>query len=181
MANKFLVGFSAVELTPDKRIYLQGQFYQRISTHVQSPLLATAMAIRVGDDQAVICSCDLTSIAVNLMAEIRAELVKQGLPEQGLDIDKIIVTATHTHTSFKYRAAPPIQSTSSNSMDITEGLLPPGFYMVYDEETAEIPTDEQGNPLPWLPTPEGFPARQSEFQPSLRHKPYRIPEATDLR
>ncbi|NLZ70398.1 MAG: hypothetical protein GX907_03595 [Clostridiaceae bacterium] len=147
MANKFLVGFSAVELTPDKRIYLQGQFYKRISTHVQSPLLATAMAIRVGDDQAVICSCDLTSIAVNLMAEIRAELVKQGLPEQGLDIDKIIVTATHTHTSFKYRADAPIESTSSNSMDISEGLLPPGFYMVYDEETAEIPTDEQGNPL----------------------------------
>ncbi len=144
MNNKFLVGFGAVDLTPNKRIYLHGQFYQRLSTHVQSPLLATAMAIRVGDDQAVICSCDLTSIASNLMAEVRDALKKQGLPEQGLDVDKVIITATHTHSSFKYRMDS-MESTSSTSVP-TE-MLPPGFYMVYDEETAEIPADEWGNPV----------------------------------
>ena len=50
MSDKYLIGWSEVDMTPDKRIVLVGQFYERISEYVETPLTATAMAISAGDE-----------------------------------------------------------------------------------------------------------------------------------
>ena len=43
--NKFMVGWSRCDLTPDRPVFICGQFYERRSTHVRDPITATACAI----------------------------------------------------------------------------------------------------------------------------------------
>ena len=99
MSNKYLIGWSEVDITPDKKISLAGQFYERVSEYVETPITATAMAVSSGDEYVIICSADLASVENFLMKEIRARLAVK-CPK--LDTDRVIVTATHTHTSFTY-------------------------------------------------------------------------------
>ncbi len=39
------IGWSCKDITPDRPVSLQGQYYQRISQYVQSPLKVTALAL----------------------------------------------------------------------------------------------------------------------------------------
>ena len=59
---KIKIGWGEVSLVPEgKKINLAGQFYERITDEVESPITATAMAIECGDDAVIFCSCDLES------------------------------------------------------------------------------------------------------------------------
>lgn len=99
MATKLLAGWSEVDLTPEKKVHLRGQFCERISEYVETPVCATALALDAGDDCAIMVGCDMESVTGNLLAAIREEL-KTLIPD--FDTDKLIVGATHTHTSMDY-------------------------------------------------------------------------------
>ncbi len=97
---KIKIGWSEVDMTPKKgtKISLAGQFFERITDEVESPITVTAFALESGDDQMVIVSCDIVAIGANVMNEVRAKLNgKIDLP-----LDKIIVSAIHSHTSMLY-------------------------------------------------------------------------------
>ena len=98
---KFKAGWAEVSITPDKKISLAGQFYERISEYVETPITATALAIESEGEQAILCSCDLTSIAMGLVERVREKVAEK---EPEIDISKIIINATHTHTSHTYKA-----------------------------------------------------------------------------
>lgn len=93
------IGWSEVDITPEKKISLIGQFAERISQYVEKPLTATAMAVDNGDDYAIFCSCDLAGIAWNLMLGVREKLVEKKAPFDPL---KVIINATHIHTGPGY-------------------------------------------------------------------------------
>ena len=97
--SKLYIGWSEVNITPDKKISLWGQFAERISEYVEKPLTATAMAVECGNDQMIMISTDLVGISMNLMDDIRARLADNKL---GLDPQKIIISAIHTHTGPVY-------------------------------------------------------------------------------
>ena len=65
------IGWSEVNITPEKPIKLAGQFFERVSKYVESPLTVTAMAVTDGEEQAIFVSCDLVSISENLIAKVR--------------------------------------------------------------------------------------------------------------
>ena len=46
--NPIKIGWSEVSITPEKKICLAGQFYQRVSQYVETPIVAVAMAIESG-------------------------------------------------------------------------------------------------------------------------------------
>ncbi|MBQ8396942.1 MAG: hypothetical protein IJX53_01945 [Clostridia bacterium] len=96
------IGWSEVSITPDKPIYLAGQFYERVSQYVETPITVTAMAIEASGDQAVICSVDIESVDPVLPAGVRANVAAANI---GLDPAKIIFAATHSHTSFVYEGS----------------------------------------------------------------------------
>ena len=50
------IGFSEVDITPDKKVSLYGQFAERISEYVEKPITATAMAVTTDDEQMVLVS-----------------------------------------------------------------------------------------------------------------------------
>lgn len=97
--GKFKAGWAEVSITPEKRISLAGQLYERISEYVETPITVTALALESEGEQAIICSCDLVSVGTGLINEVRKN-VKEKEPE--IDTEKIIINATHTHTSHLY-------------------------------------------------------------------------------
>ena len=97
--EKLNVGWSEVSITPDKKIALAGQFAERISEYVETPVTVTALAVESDGEQMIICSCDLVDIGKNLLEDVR-ESVKSTNSE--IDTDKIIISAIHTHSSHTY-------------------------------------------------------------------------------
>jgi hypothetical protein len=99
--TELLIGSATTSITPDQPIALDGQFQTRVSKGVENPITATAVAIEArrdgrSVDQAILVSCDLVAIRPPLLAAARQRLAEK-LPE--VDARKVILTATHTHTS----------------------------------------------------------------------------------
>lgn len=94
------IGWSEVSITPDEKVYLCGQFYERISEYVETEITVTAMAVEADGGHMVICSCDLEGVGENLVGEVRKRLTDV----KGLNADNVIIHATHSHTSIDYQS-----------------------------------------------------------------------------
>ncbi len=105
LAAELHVGAANRSITPDGPIPLSGQMRTRISTAVESPVVAEAIALetRNGDasvEQAILVACDLVAIRDGIADEVRARL-KEQLPD--FDGSKLVLSATHTHTAPEVR------------------------------------------------------------------------------
>ncbi len=117
--EKTLIGWAEESLVPNKKVSLAGQFYERISDHVETEITATAMAIENGEEKAIIISCDLTSINASLAKRIREKFAAF---TDEIDPKYIVFGATHTHTSIKYGANIDVLSPT---VKILNEFLPP--------------------------------------------------------
>jgi hypothetical protein len=95
------IGWGIGDITPDGPASLYGQYYERISQYVESPLKVTACCIEwVQDDGrkevAVMVSMDLLCPLTALQVKLR-ELLKEQAPD--LDVQKVFLNATHTHSA----------------------------------------------------------------------------------
>ncbi len=113
--GKALIGWAEESLVPNKKVSIAGQFYERISDHVETDITTTAMAIEGDDQKAIIISCDVTSITAVLAEKIRKKFAE--LTDE-VDPKYLIFGATHTHTSIKYMAG------NSVAVDILNEFLP---------------------------------------------------------
>jgi len=100
-AAELYVGAATVDITPAGPVALAGQFNTRISRRVATPLVAAAVALESREganrlDQAIMISCDLVAIRDGLQERFRRHVAPR-LP--GLDVRKIFLNATHTHTA----------------------------------------------------------------------------------
>ena len=141
---KLIIGWAEESITPDKRVSLVGQFYERISEYVETPLTATALAIEAGDDQCVMVSGDLTSASHNVLVEIREKLLNEG-NLNGLDVNKIIFGATHTHTSISYTGRGDRGNFNAFMHYLPEGVK---YEAVVDASTTEgVQTPDEGRAM----------------------------------
>ncbi len=100
-AAELFVGAASVSVTPDRPVALWGQLHTRISSAVESPVMANAIAIesREGDkvlDQAVLVACDLVAIPDDVLAKTREQVKKR---QPNFPVHKIVLSGTHTHTA----------------------------------------------------------------------------------
>ena len=95
--SKLLIGWAEESIVPDKKVNLFGQFFERISQYVESEITATAMAIESNGEQAIMVSADLISFTNDNLNYIREKVKAQN---KEIDVSKIIIAATHTHTSI---------------------------------------------------------------------------------
>jgi hypothetical protein len=100
-AAELHVGGSTISITPNRPVALAGQMHTRIARDVESAVTATVLALESRDgeralDQAVMISCDLVAIEANVLDRVRRQ-VKERIP--GLDVGKLVLNATHTHTA----------------------------------------------------------------------------------
>ena len=61
MAETVKIGWAEVDFTPNQRVKLCGQFAERISEYVETPVTATALALDSGEQQAIMVSTDLVA------------------------------------------------------------------------------------------------------------------------
>ncbi len=101
--SKFLIGWDEQSIVPDKKVNLFGQFYERISQYVETDITATAMAIECGSDQAIIISLDIVQVQDFLVKLVREKL-QTLIPD--FNSEKLIIGATHSHTSLGYGMMP---------------------------------------------------------------------------
>jgi len=100
------VGWAITSITPEEPVALAGQFHKRISERVESPCMATVLALETRRDdqpleQAIMVSCDLVLIADQLQPRLRKMLAGK-VP--GFDLKKLFLNATHTHSGPVTRA-----------------------------------------------------------------------------
>ena len=97
--SQIKIGWSEVSIVPEgRKIALVGQFYERISDTVETPISVTALAMDSGKDCVVFVSCDLLFVSSDLVRRVR-----ERLPDDcGFPKDKLIISAIHTHTSMEY-------------------------------------------------------------------------------
>lgn len=96
---KLKFGWSEKNLIPEGAVVsLVGQFYERVSGQVESPLTVTALVMDNGEDAAIFCSCDLVATSHALLTTIRENLKQR--PD--IPADKVMINAIHTHTAPGY-------------------------------------------------------------------------------
>jgi len=139
------IGWSEVNITPDKKVSLYGQFAERISEYVEKPLMATAMAVESCNDQMILIGCDLVEIQVFLVKAIREKLKDN---KEGLDPEKIIISAIHTHTGPSYHVSTQNGGGDNFFKEMLEEIRPfmkPGqkYVQSADITNPEIATDQE--------------------------------------
>ncbi|MDO5580588.1 MAG: sugar phosphate isomerase/epimerase [Planctomycetia bacterium] len=100
-AADLYVGMKTCNITPDKPMFLAGQFYTRFGPVGKYPIQANILAIesRSGDkqeDSALVIGIDIASSRADFFLPLR-EAIKKEIPD--FDLKKLIVGATHTHSS----------------------------------------------------------------------------------
>lgn len=120
--SKLLIGWAEESLVPDKKVNVYGQFYERISNHVETEITATALAISKGDQNAIIISCDLTAIRQFLLDEVR-KIFADICPE--VPVQNLIIGATHTHTSVGYSSKRSSGDGFGTAQSVLNEFLPP--------------------------------------------------------
>lgn len=99
MYDYLLAGWASTDITPCKRVSLQGQNYERISEGVHDPIYATALALQKGNVQVIMVACDLIVIRRPLLLKVR-ELVATKQIE--ISPESILINSIHTHTAPYY-------------------------------------------------------------------------------
>lgn len=128
-------GWAEVDLTPDKKVALAGQFAERISQYVEKPITATAMAVSSDEEQMILVSCDLVAIGYNLLEDIRKNLADNTV---GIDPMKVVISAIHTHTGPVYPRFGRMKITTS-FRKMLEQFLPEGKKYVEKENVSDNP------------------------------------------
>ena len=91
------IGWASKSITPDQPVNLFGMFDERISTHVEEPCTATALALEGSDGcQAIWVSCDLCGITLEVVSALRAAVADR-IP--GFAPTNLLVSCTHTHNA----------------------------------------------------------------------------------
>ena len=148
--KKLKIGWSEIDITPDKRASLIGQFAERISEYVEKPITATALAIESDGEQMIMVSVDVNGVSYNLVEAVRQQL--SGNP-YGIEPMKTIYAAIHTHTAPTF---PRPNSTAKLGMfmsyrSLLERELPPDKQYVEQVKTTDdsevITPDEYFNLL----------------------------------
>lgn len=125
-------GARTTSITPDRPLALSGQMHTRIGREVESPVLANALALESheGDtvvEQAIFVACDLVAIREGVLEAVRAELAPR-IPD--FDIQKLILSATHTHTG-------PVTVEGKYTIEDPEAMRPPDYVKFMAKRVAD--------------------------------------------
>jgi hypothetical protein len=98
--DNFYIGWASVDITPAGPVSLYGQYYERISSYVQSPLTVTACAMHLimegkREEQAIMVSLDIIHIPASLQLAVKEQIAVR-IP--AIQASKIFLNATHTHS-----------------------------------------------------------------------------------
>jgi hypothetical protein len=87
------IGWAEVDITPTELpVYIAGQFHIRVSEGIADPLKATALVLESNGEHVVFVAMDTVCVSKQLL-----DAVREQLQQPGLDPQKVVINATHTH------------------------------------------------------------------------------------
>lgn len=97
----FYVGAASCDITPNRPVALSGHFHTRITKDANTPLTANVVVMESvnadgQEDHAILVSMDTCSIRIEFNRTFR-KAFQETFPQ--LDVNKLILSATHTHTA----------------------------------------------------------------------------------
>ena len=113
------VGAASVDITPNKAVALWGQFGLRLSTKPDTPLTANVVALESGDVQTTFVSADLLQFPEVFDKAIRDAVAKK---DPSINVQTIVLTATHTHTAPVLRPETPGIPVNDQTMTVEETI-----------------------------------------------------------
>ena len=100
--SRIRFGWSEVSLVPDRPISLAGEFFERVTDEVETPITVTTLAVEEDGEQAFFCSADLEGVGHDLCVRVRARVAEKN-PK--IKTEKIMLHAVHIHNSYVYEQA----------------------------------------------------------------------------
>jgi len=121
-AATFKVGTAQGDITPPKSVPLMGQFHLRLSQGIDTPLKANVVALESVDGdkrlETVIFVCvDLVYGNEELCTAVRKRVA---VKDASIDVNKLVVNGTHTHTASTMILDSPKLPVSDTIMDYPE-------------------------------------------------------------
>ncbi len=113
------VGTASVDITPNKAVALWGQFGMRLSTKPETPLTANVVALQSGDVSTIFVSLDLLQLPEVFVKAVRDAVAKN---DDSIDVENIVLTATHTHTAPVLRPGTPGIPVNQETMTVEETI-----------------------------------------------------------
>ncbi len=113
------VGAASVDITPNKAVALWGQFGLRLSTQPDTPLTANVVALRSGGAETTFVSLDLLQCPEVFVQAVRAAVAQK---DASIDVQTIILTATHTHTAPVLVPGTPGIPVNDQTMTVEEAI-----------------------------------------------------------
>ena len=120
------IGWSKKDISIEGPIAITGQFHQRISKGILDPNTLTALVIDGGSDMTIMVSADVVGLQDEIIFEIR-DAVRQKNPE--IPAEKILMNATHTHTSPRFSRKTAYDKAPSDGIDIINPLDYRAFFV----------------------------------------------------
>ena len=121
--GKVLIGWAEESIVPDKKVSLAGQFFERISEYVESEITVTAMAVEADGEEMILVSADVVKCEDWMLALARKKFNEFNL---GVDANKLMVAATHTHTSHVMSGNTSSSTGAHVAAKILDEFLPKG-------------------------------------------------------
>ena len=95
--NKIKIGWAEADITPENKVEIYGQYYQRVSKGIHSRLGGSVLVLESDNgEQAVMISLDVANFPHEFVDELRDSL-KDKMTD--IDVSKIIINAIHTHSA----------------------------------------------------------------------------------
>ena len=132
MNNTIKAGWYENSITPNKKVMLAGQFYERVSEYVETDITVTAIAVSSSQNHFVICSCDLLYIEDYLVDSVRKKITGRC---EGLNPLNIVINATHTHTSIDYQRK---ENKNGSALNILKKYMPEDFSYIEKAKDESI-------------------------------------------
>ncbi len=92
------IGWAQINITPTRPVYIIGQMYQRVSQYVHDPIMATALVLDNGEEQAIFISADMTEVPSHTLEAVKRNLAGY----EDLNFSKVSFHITHTHNSSDF-------------------------------------------------------------------------------
>jgi len=123
-AATFNIGAAWSDMTPSKSVPLWGQGHLRLSQGVDTPLAVHAVALESVDgerriDSTIFVSVDLVIVPGNLLDAVQKKVAGK---DNTIDANKLVVSATHTHTAQTVCLDMPKLPAADNIMDYPEAI-----------------------------------------------------------
>lgn len=109
-------GFSRRNITPTEPVPLNESHWCGLSKGVLSPLYVRAVAFHGTDSAAILISCDVIALEVELVTEIREAIARR----TGVSESSILIAATQNHSSPKIIPADEQEQTGFDSVALVD-------------------------------------------------------------